>query len=253
LALAYPLTIIVAVPLFLLLSKAGLDGSIASGVRFVGFDALSSLYTGVLVGWIVGKRFPALMRGGAWVWAVPTAVILFDLVPGSQIAHYGYVYTTGDNEGLGTLLITLPTCSAIGYSIGIVLATVERRHPKMSNIRSKAAVLLFWSVTFAIACTFMRDIERRTVERDKNLRFAVRLSGTALAADAMTLCRTSRPDTSDTMILQSITRLKLLNHAACPSGEHFGGLNMVEVEDGPNKGRVGWVLATQVWRPLRMP
>src|SRR5580765_4123038 len=101
LVLVYPLAGILAVPLLLLLSKAGMDGNLGPGVLFAGFAAISCLFSGVLVGWIAGKKFPGLIRSGVWTWVLPTAILLFDVLPGSQIAHYGYVYATSDNEGLG--------------------------------------------------------------------------------------------------------------------------------------------------------
>ena len=255
----YPLTLIAGIPLFLLLPKVGIDGDLGHGVTFAGFDALICLYVALLVGWVSGKRMPSLIRTGLWVWLLPTALALYDIVPALLQSHVAPrlsedVYATGNNEGLGVFLFTLPICSTIGYSIGMFLARGESACPRPHVAGMRIRALLCWVVTFVVACALMMGTEQRMVNRDRRLRVAVRLDGTSLAVDTSSLCETGgtgsvvRP-----VVLQSGTMLEFVQHAECPSGGPASGIDRVRVLDGPNEALEGWVVTSQVWKPLPLP
>jgi hypothetical protein len=255
----YPLTLIAGIPLFFLLPKCGIDGNLGYGVNFAGFDALICVYMALLVGWVSGRQIPSLVRTGLWIWLLPTAVALYDIAPAllqSQAAPRltEYVYATGSNEGLGVFLVTLPVSSTIGYSVGMLLARRESACSTADVMGVRIRVLSCWAATFAVACAFMMGTEQRMVERDRKLRVAVRFDGTPLAPDAGVLCDTVGTGAVTTpVVLQSVTMLEFVEHAECPNGRPAYGIDRVRVLDGPNKALDGWVVTSQVWRPLPLP
>jgi hypothetical protein len=192
LLLVYPLTLIAGIPLFLLTAKLGIDGNLGHGVSFAGFAALICIYMGFLVGWLSGMRIPSLIRTGAWIWLLPTAFVLYDIVcalrSGAATRLSEYFYATGDNAGLGVFLLTLPVSSTVGYSIGMVVAKAQRAHPTAHAKGPGMRIAFVWAATFAIACTLMIGTERRMVERDRKIRVAVSVTGTPLASEVNALC-----------------------------------------------------------------
>jgi len=142
--------------------------------------------------------------------------------------------------------LTLPVSSAIGYSLGILFARVEHARPSTAL---RMRVLVGWVIAFAVACSLMTRVEQRLVYEDRKLRVAVRLAGTPLASYASALCAVG----TGGVVLQGVTKLELLEHADCPGGRPMFGIDRVRVVDGPHKALEGWVISSQVWRPLPLP
>jgi hypothetical protein len=245
--------------LFLLLPKLGIEGNLGYGINFAGFDALICAYMGFIVGWVSGKKYSSLIRTGLWIWVLPTTVALCDIVPallqsGATPRLSEYVYATGDNEGLGVILLTLPVSSAVGYSVGMLFARAERAVPRADAVGLRTRVLFGWVATLAVACTLMVGTERHMVKRDRKIRVAVRIAGTPLASDANALCEpVGIRAVGKPVVLKSVTKLEFLEHAECPGGRPTSGIDRVRVLDGPNKSLEGWVVTSQVWRPLPLP
>lgn len=253
---AYPLTLLSAIPLFLLFSKLGIDGTLGSGVTFAGFAALICLYMGALIGYVVSVWIPSLVPTGRWIWVPLTLFVLGDIIPNllrSQSApgFLEYVYATGDNEGLAVILGTLPLSASIGYSFGVFFA--KKRSPRItdeSNVHHGRAFIL-WAASFAITSTLMVPIERSIVARHSKLAVAVRIGGTPLLLDPNGLCGPlNSGSTRKRIMLQNATKLRMLEHVDCPGGKPPLGFHKVMVIDGRNRGSEGWVLTSQVWRPL---
>lgn len=101
-----------------------------------------------------------------------------------------YVYASGDNEGLGVFLFTVPTFAALGYSIGMLLKWVENRSPRFGSARLRLAILGVWLATFAVAAPLMRNLEHRMVERDRKIRIAA--TSVLIASDLTQVCGPDR-------------------------------------------------------------
>jgi hypothetical protein len=131
--LSYPLITIAASPLTALLSFRGMSDSLGQGVTFAGFGALTCLYTGAIVGWIVARLLPTFIATGLWIWLPPVTFLSVDILPAlfqplllsSRLSED--IYATGDNEGLGLYFITIPTFATLGYSLGVLLRWFENR------------------------------------------------------------------------------------------------------------------------------
>jgi hypothetical protein len=213
---------------------------------------------GFLVGWLSGMRIPSLIRTGAWIWLLPTAFVLYDIVcalrSGDATRLSEYFYATGDNDGLGVFLLTLPVSSTVGYSIGMVVAKAQRAHPTAHAKGPGMRIAFVWAATFAIACTLMTGTERRMVERDRKIRVAVSVTGTPLASEVNALCEPVETGAARTSVVpQNVTTLEFLEHAECPGGRPRAGIDRVRVLDGPHKAAEGWVVTSRVWRPLPLP
>lgn len=253
LLLMYPLTLVSSIPVFWAFSHFGLDGDLGHGITFAGFGALICFYVGALLGYILALQMPSLIATGYWIWIPPTVLIFFDfptlLRSGFAPRFLDYLYATGDNEGLGVFLVTLPSSALIGYSLGVFLAKFRAGR---SQKRHHTYASVVWIAAFAITSSLMVRVERTLVSSHRRLAVAVRIDGTPFVSDPTGLCGpVGAGNTSKGVMLQSPTKLELLDHNDCSA---FAlGIDRVRVIDGPNRGSEGWVITSQVWRPLALP
>src|SRR5689334_7703606 len=140
LVFSYPATYIASLPVVAVLAKNGLSGDHGPHVHFAGPEILGCLLLGPSVGWVVGRFKPSFVRTGCWIWILPVAVVVPDALRQfhhSSLAYLPeYLFATGDNEGLGVYLLTLPTCAAVGYSLGMVLLSLNDLWPPATRPRS---------------------------------------------------------------------------------------------------------------------
>jgi hypothetical protein len=263
--LAYPLVAIVGIPFKALLSWWGMSDSLSPTVSFAGFAALTYLYAGLLVGWIVGKLKPALIPTGLWTWLPPVTLLAFDVGPALfrpffLASRYSeYVYATGSNEGLGVVFFTLPTFAAAGYSGGMLLAWAEKRSSRLRSARLRTILLATWLTTFAAAAPMMRDLESRMVQRDRDIRIAGSIGGVVITSDVNRLCGPNEAAIAvSDMVVPSGTRLQSLERGVCREGKTFGMARTVKIErvrvlEGPYKAAEGWIRSSRAWGPLPLP
>jgi hypothetical protein len=131
-------------PFFALLSVLGFGGEHPAHIHFAGYDALVCLSVGLIAGWVIGCVSPTLVPSGRWIWVLPAIVSLPDMVreglasgPVPWLPESWFV--AGTNEGLGVYLLTLPACSALGYSIGMRLAGLKFRLGEVKSSGSRVS------------------------------------------------------------------------------------------------------------------
>ena len=260
LLLVYPLTLVSSIPVFWAFSHLGIDGGLGHGITFAGFGALICFHVGALLGYVLAIWKPSLIPAGCWIWVPPAVLISFDVVPtllrsGFVPRFLEYLYATGSNEGLGVVFMTLPLSALLGYSLGVFFAK-SRQGPSQERHRTYALVV--WIAAFAITASVMVRIERTLVFNHRRLAVAVRIDGTLFAPDPVSLCGpVGAGNAAKTVMLQSPTKLELLDHSDCSAMSSLEidrvlarGIDRVLVIDGPNRGSEGWVITSQVWRPL---
>ncbi len=104
----------IACPLFGLMNSGAAFGLVVNG-----FIAAS----GILWGYVFSPKLSKGATLAQWTWVLPTA--LFTVIYFSEIRVLGFraasselFYPAGKSEGLGVVIFTLPTWSAIAYSLG---------------------------------------------------------------------------------------------------------------------------------------
>jgi hypothetical protein len=83
------------------------------------------LILGLLLGWLIGRHFQH--RVMMWIWIIPLAYLLFQIVSQFRVSHY-FGWSCGPwNHCLDQVTYTLPFYVALSYSLGALLA---RNTPK---------------------------------------------------------------------------------------------------------------------------
>ena len=128
LLLVYPLVGIFALPILHVCGRRFPGGTTPVEPYWHGPDILVFFSVGLTVGIALVSLAPALQRTARWVWCVPAAFfsycVIIQLLSGAFSTRYSdLLYTTGDNEGgLTVMLVTLPTFSLAGHSLGAFLS-----------------------------------------------------------------------------------------------------------------------------------
>jgi hypothetical protein len=203
------------------------------------------------------------------------AVVLWDVgralsYPWPPTRLYEYLYASGNNEGLGVILFTLPTCSAVGYSVGMLIGTWIRASKAEQPISRRLMASVVLSAAFLVSFAVMQTAGKQMVERDLKVRIAV---GGPIAVDGNELCRlelndrlrdgtirsggitvtTSTPP--HTIDVLGGVRLESLGAHICKEGRVVDAdepirrnargdssvLERVRVLDGSNQGKEGWI------------
>ena len=138
------------------------------------------------MGWAVTRWKPAFMSTGRWVWFLPSVVVvpdlLYELLRRQQVLWLPEsLFATGSNEGLAVYLLTLPTCSAIGYSIGAYFKGRTTLHGGGSTAK---AIAVFISV-LALLTLLAHNVESGRIAKWKSLRFVIDPEGLNFSAEAI--------------------------------------------------------------------
>lgn len=252
-----------------MLSSFGFSGDLGHGVSFLGFDALVFLYVGFFVGWIAAKLVPSLIPAGLWIWILPVAILSIGLFHAVVYHNFtGYFedfYVTGANEGLGVIFVTIPALASAGYSAGMVMVLYDRRNRPLRMGRRLLTFALVWTSSLALGVALIPGVASKVVARDRNLQMVARPEGAVLWATPGPLCSGSRNQMERPYItLQNGTWLHSLQRAKC--GPQYGdqsrlpaassqpelAIEHVRILQGSHEGEEGWILASEVWRPLAM-
>jgi hypothetical protein len=264
LVFSYPATLLVSRPLTALFSRYGLSGEHGRGVHFGGYEALACLLLGPIIGWAVGRFKPSLIPAGCWIWIIPVAMVVPDALWELRHASLAYLpsnfFVTGSNEGLGVYLFTLPACAAAGYSLGMVLLSLNRRWPAATRLHlvSRGAILLLVAgASLGFLGVRLHDFERVTFERRAKIRFTIS-DALQVSPDPKLFCEEYAP-TRYLPLLPHGTVVEKLDRRACrgeevvdadtplPRGkDHYSliGVEKIRVLEGPDAGLVGWVLVS---------
>jgi hypothetical protein len=163
-----------------------------------------------------------------------------------------YFFASGDNEGLGVFLLTLPTFSALGYSIGIALVGTRSRWEKLtglSPISSVATITVAWVVLFSALALLAHGFERSRIDKWSRVRTVVDRPGLWLSTDANQLC-SARTSTAGPL-LPTGTKVEGMERRVCfnsrlldedalaPAGSW--SMERVKVLNGSNGKVEGWV------------
>ena len=262
--LCYPAVLIAARPFTALIRVLGFTGDYPSRIHFAGYDALICLVVaGPIVGYLTGRFVPPLMGSGRWIWALPAAFLVWDSIDLAlmvQTVPYlpGKLFAYGGNEGLGVYLLTLPACSAMGYSLGMALVGARER---WSAFRSQwsihwSALVLAWVGIFCVLALPLRLIETTRINAWSKVRDVV--DYLMLVEDANTLCA-SKPTAYRPVPRGAV--VQSLEHRVCggnqllePSALAQAGswqVERVKLLTGPNAGLEGWVLAYGLIETMR--
>ncbi|PWU12078.1 MAG: hypothetical protein C5B51_01375 [Terriglobia bacterium] len=263
LLIAIPGVMIASQPIVTALSLFGLSTK-RQPWEFAGFEAIVSLVTGVLAGRLTGARAPHMVSTGRWIWLPLATLIVPDILreqihpkPVPWLSEYLFA---SQGEGLGVYLLTLPACSAIGYSLGISLTSIRRRLSRIAGLTTLEGELLFGSVCFAAGAALfvvLHGFEQRSIERWKRVRSVIDEPGLQIVADPNLLCGKQPEARAPFLLVPSGTYVESIERRGC-SGDRLIGveavtpspvglpgaylLDRVRVLDGPNTGLEGWVL-----------
>ncbi len=246
LVLSYPSTMFAAWTVSLLLSAFGFPSGRHSGqIYFAGYQALLCLFVGPVVGRVIGNLLPGAITAGRWLWVLGVPVLVLALNHG---APHGPILTlpeeffsTGGNEGAGVFLVTLPACSAIGYSLGMALAPGPRLFSRHAYVLVIAAVLFFGSAFL------MRKFERSTMQNWSRIREVVDPIGLRFSRDAESLC--TGPCSAAFPVVKGTVEIRerrvcsggsLVSPGAALSHGTFAA-DRVKLLSGPYAGSEGWV------------
>lgn len=255
-----PLVIVVAsFPFFALLPVIGLSGEHPWQTQYVGYAALVCLFVGPLVGWGVGRNVPSLIATGRWIGVLPLVFLfseVFEQGLSSQTIPWlpeGF-FATGDNEGLGAILGTLPASSALGYSLGMALVGTRAKWKTLNRLSSVPRVLTIMLMSFALfgmLAWVAHGFEHSRIEKWSKVQTVIDRPGLWLSTDATLVC--SGPTSESGIFLRSGSLVEGLERRACgkdklldsdaprPAGSWV--VEKVKILDGPNVGVEGWVLA----------
>ncbi|HLK46573.1 MAG TPA: hypothetical protein VKT49_00480 [Bryobacteraceae bacterium] len=146
------------------------------------------------------------------------------------------LFETG-GESLGVYLFALPTCAAIGYSIGMALARGDRKPFATSTVACIAVCALS---VFVIAAALLNRYENRALDRWSRVR-TVLGAGLTLTTEARELC--ASPFSSGGTRIESATYLETLEHRVCSPDDRATtfAVERVRVLTGPHANLEGWV------------
>lgn len=177
LAFSYPATYVASLPVTAFLARHGLSGDHGPGVHFAGYEVLGCLLLGPCVGWAVGRFKPSLVRTGCWIWILPVGVVVPDALRESRHSSLArlpeYFFTQVGDPGLAVYLLMLPTCAAVGYSLGMVLLSLNDIWPSATRLRfvvRLAILLLAAGLGLGFLGSKLHNFERATFERRVNIR-----------------------------------------------------------------------------------
>jgi hypothetical protein len=248
---AAPGVVIAGTPFWFVLRLFGLNEG-NQPENFGGYEALMFLYVGVLVGWGMAHRAPLLSVTGRWIWILPVAFILPDVLKGffrSPVPSLSELLFASTGGGGGVALITIPVCSIVGYSLGMT-ASVELLRAKGSSVIAIAV----------IACSLlglaMHAFETRFLQRWSNIRTVVQSGGIQVVQNAGYLCEEAYSGwTSKTLPFP--THVEVLGRVTCDRNKIVASDNLpppaaggsspylllhVRVLDGPIAGQEGWTM-----------
>jgi hypothetical protein len=254
---SYPAVSIAIIPFSAVLSRLGFSGELSSNKFFAGYEALLCLFVGPFIGWIVGHLKPSFVSSGRWIWILPAMIIVPDMV--RQLLHQSipwipeYFFATNANERLGVYLGTLPTCSAVGYSIGMFFTRVRR----FRSVIKAAIVTIAGVALFCLFASLLRKFENSRLESWARVRTVIDRAGLPFSADVRLLCGPKDLASSRAFLLRSGTYVETLERRGCsedqlvdvnalpPATVGNPGpflLDRVRVLSGPLAGSEGWVL-----------
>jgi hypothetical protein len=138
----------------------------APNISFEGFALVEFLYLGILLGWAAGKLIPSLVTTGVWIAVFPLFVILCTSTSSGVSCNMlsEDLFVTGGNEGAAVALISLPTCGAIGYSVGMIFVSREQKLRSDISAAMRLAQLLPWLTFFSLSFLLMLYFEQPIVD-----------------------------------------------------------------------------------------
>lgn len=257
LVLCYPATLLVGAPFSFVLSRCGLSGEHPSNVYFAGYQALICFSIAPIIGWYAGRLVPALVSTGRWIWVAPAILLLWDIVA-SEFPHRlpEYLFATGGNEGLGVFLLTLPACSATGYSLGMAFASMLGAWARATWPRVVMLALSALAV-FALFAWFLHSFERSRLDHWSRVRMVIPSSGLAFSQDVGLVCL-NPANPPGAIHLTKGTDVESLELRACKGGRLVDGettpdafvLERVRVLTGPHAGLEGWISSDGLGGPF---
>lgn len=251
LILCYPATMLAVLPVAALLRAFGLSGDLPSQIHFAGYQALLCLFIGPIVGWTAGRLVPSLVSTGRWLWVLPAAVLIFSIVAAkNQPVPWlpEEFFASSDNEGIGVYFLTLPSCAALGYSIGMVLRGAYRKRASGPGLHPVVRILLVAVIgaLFVPSAALMHRFERVKMESWSKVRFVIDPSGLRFSPDPNLLCAATSAALPllrahlESLESRTCSGGRLLDNGATPPRDSFV-IEKVRVLDGTDTGRVGWV------------
>lgn len=250
----YPVIILAVHPIAVLLRVFGLSGELSSDIHFAGYQALLCLFIGPIIGWVAAYFQPSLVPTGRWLWVLPAAVFMSSIVDAAETRPVPWLpiefFATGANGGLDVYLLTLPSCAALGYSIGMVLRRVCYKRMIGLGFRPVVRVLLvavIGTALFIPSAALLHRFARSKMESWARVRSVIDPSGLRFSPDPNLLC--AAPLSAALPLLRA--HVETLGTRIC-SGGHLlepGArqprdsfpIERVKVLEGPGTGRVGWV------------
>lgn len=254
---------IVNLPFWALLSKVGLSKE-HQPYGFAGFEALVCLFVGVLVGACVARWKHSFVSTGRWIWVLPAAIILPDIVriqfrPSGVPWLSEYLFAS-EGEGLGVFFLTLGL-SATGYSIGMAVPGIRSLQTHTNRLRS--VIRIAWLsaggvAVFALFAFTLHRFEQRSLTRWARVRLVIERPGLQFSPDPQSLCAPGRDAPArNPAYLRSGAHVEYLGHLACDQNQLLDGdslpppkvgeagpilLDRVRILEGPSAGTEGWVL-----------
>jgi hypothetical protein len=148
-------------------------------------------------------------------------------------------FITGSNEGLGVVLLTLPMCSATGYSIGMVLLGMRR-------FLRTVIVVAVGAALFTPCALILHRYERAKIENWSKVRSVIDPSGLPFSPDPNFLF--AHPTGQLPLLHATVEDLEKrvcskgqLAEAGAPQSYSAFTIKKVRILNGPNAGREGWV------------
>jgi hypothetical protein len=202
---------------------------------------LVCLFFGPAIGWIARKSAPTLIASGRWIWVATCPFVLVEILTALlRRAPLPVPYlpetllATGNNEGLGVFLFTLPCCCAIGYSIGMSLTQIRIGRNLLIGSGSAAA----WLVLFCCLLVSARSYEKQKLDAWSKVRTVIDPNGLPFARDPSLLCR-SNPEASPlAKMIPYATVVQSVRVLSCDAGQR---VEQVQLLTGPYAGNQGWV------------
>ncbi len=253
---SYPATMLVVLPLAVLLGSFGLSGDHPSHIHFAGYEALLCLLVGPWIGYTAAWLAPTLAPTGRWMW-VPASPVVISLIVKAMLPPQRVpwlpeeFFVTAGNEGLSVVLLTLPACSAMGYSIGVLLAGGFRSRTGGGRAGLARQLLLLALISLALLVpltSVVHKFEQTRVLGWSKVRSIIEPLGLPISTDPNLLCAAP---TGARLHLLRPAMVESLGSGVCSGGrliETKGpqtssafSIERVKVLDGPEAGREGWV------------
>lgn len=248
-----------SVPFSALLPILGLSGEHPNYTHFAGYEGIVCLFVGIACGWITGRKVPAFVPIGRWIWVLPAMVVFPDMVrEGLSSQPVPWLpedfFATPGNEGLGVFFFMRPAFSALGYSIGMALAGTNPKWAKLTRLSPMphaATITVAWVTAFSLLALSARGFESSRIERWSRVRTVIDRPSLSLSTDPNQLCTT--PTSSGGLLLPNGTMVEGLERRAClnrhlldedvsrPEGSW--SVERVRVLTGSDAGTEGWVAA----------